>query len=63
MDVGKHPAGGCSSAVYLMRNAIETQRFAFDEQKRENLLRSLKIEGKFVVGNVARFSYQKIMNC
>lgn len=46
-----------------MRNAIETQRFAFDEQKRENLLRSLKIEGKFVVGNVARFSYQKIMNC
>ena len=45
--------------VYIMRNAIDATRFSFSEEKRNQLRNELGIENKFVIGNVARFSYQK----
>ena len=45
--------------VYFMHNAIDVERFAFDKGKREAVRSAFGVQDKFVVGNVARFSYQK----
>lgn len=45
--------------VFLMANAIDAERFAFSKGKREELRRSLGIEDKLVLCNVARFSDEK----
>ena len=45
--------------VYIMKNAIDAGRFEFSESKREELRKEFGLENKFVIGNVARFSYQK----
>lgn len=45
--------------VFIMKNAIDTKRFAFSEDKRSQIRKEFNVEGKFVIGNVARFSYQK----
>lgn len=45
--------------VYIMTNAIHTERFAFSEETRNRIRKELGLEGKFVIGDVARFSYQK----
>lgn len=42
-----------------MRNAIDTEAFAFDCEKREQLREAMGISDELVIGNVARFSYQK----
>lgn len=48
-----------SGKVFVMRNAIDVKRFQFNSAKRDELRKQLGLEGKFVIGNVARFSYQK----
>lgn len=45
--------------VFIMKNAIEVDRFKFNSKVREDVRRELGLDGKFVIGNVARLSYQK----
>ena len=45
--------------VFIMKNAIELDKFRFNPYIRGKVRKNLNIEGKFVVGNVGRFSYQK----
>lgn len=50
---------GENTPVTIIHNAIETDRFIFDLNKREKLRKKLKVENVFVIGHVARFSYAK----
>ncbi|WP_427113183.1 glycosyltransferase family 1 protein [Megasphaera sueciensis] len=43
----------------IIHNAIDTRKFTFNEVIRNKKRKELKIEGKFVVGHVGRFTYQK----
>lgn len=43
----------------MISNAIDSQRFAFDEDKRIEIRKELHIENKFVVGNVGRLVIPK----
>ena len=43
----------------IIRNAINTKRFEFNQYKRLNLRKSLGLENKYVVGHVGRFCAQK----
>jgi len=45
--------------VVLMRNGIETEKFLFNSEKRSLIRKELCLEGKFVIGNVGRLTYQK----
>ena len=45
--------------VTIIHNAINLEKFAFDLEKRNQLRHSLGLEGKFVVGHVGRFVFQK----
>ena len=42
-----------------MNNAIETNRFTYNEGSRINKRRELKIENRFVVGHIGRFNTPK----
>lgn len=48
-----------SGKVRLVRNAIDLDRFGFLPEIRERVRAELGIRGKFVVGHVGRFMYQK----
>ena len=54
---------GCKAVkegkVHIMKNAIDIDKFAFNPQIRDEMRRKLNLEKKFVIGNVARLSYQK----
>lgn len=43
----------------IVNNGIDTEKFVFDRQVRDKIRAELKIENKFVVGHIGRFSYQK----
>lgn len=43
----------------IIRNAIEIDKFIYNEEKRKQLRKNYNLEGKFVIGNVARFMKQK----
>lgn len=43
----------------IIKNAIEVDKFLYNEEKRNQLRKQYGIEDKFVVGNVARFMKQK----
>lgn len=45
--------------VTIMKNGIDLQRFSFNEDDREKVRRELSVNGRFVVGNVARLAEQK----
>ncbi len=45
--------------VYIMKNAILAEKFSFSSAKRDGLRKELGLENKFVIGNVARITYQK----
>ena len=45
--------------VYIMRNAIRTDKFYFNQAIRERVRTNLGIEGRFAFGTVGRLSYQK----
>ena len=45
--------------VKIMRNAIEVERFSYNEEIRKQYRKALGIDGKFVIGNTCRFEYQK----
>lgn len=48
-----------SGKVYIMKNAIQAEKFNFSQEARERIRCEYDITDKFVIGNVARFSYQK----
>lgn len=43
----------------IIRNAIEINKFLYNEEIRNKLRKQYDLEGKFVIGNVARFMKQK----
>lgn len=45
--------------IKIMNNAIETEKFLYDEKKREKLRKKFGLEDKFVIGTVGRMVYQK----
>lgn len=48
-----------NSSYEVLPNAFQTEKFIFDDSKRNAVRESLKITDKFVIGNVARFNDQK----
>lgn len=42
-----------------MNNAVDTDKFRFNEEVRNNIRRKLDVEGKKVIGHVGRFNPQK----
>lgn len=45
--------------VTIFNNAIDLDKFKFDENVRNEVRKELGLEGKFVIGHVGRFCYQK----
>lgn len=45
--------------VILLNNAIPTDSFVFDQEKRDKTRIELGIESSFVIGHIGRFSHQK----
>lgn len=45
--------------VTIINNAIDLDKFAFNQEKRDKLRKELGLEGKFVIGHVGRFMKQK----
>ena len=48
-----------NNRVTVINNAIDLDKFAFNQEKRDELRKQLGLEGKFVVGHVGRFMKQK----
>ena len=45
--------------IKIMRNAIEVERFTYNEEIRLQYRKNMQLEGKFVIGNTCRFEYVK----
>lgn len=45
--------------LFIMNNAIENERFKYDEQVRNRIRKELNIESKYVIGHIGRFVTQK----
>lgn len=43
----------------VIHNAIEPDKFAFNEAKRKKIRQQLELDDAFIIGHVGRFSYQK----
>ena len=50
---------GPSREFTVIPNAVQTERFRFNPEKREALRREMGLGGKTVIGHVGRFDYQK----
>jgi len=50
---------GSSDNVTIINNAIDIERFLYDEKKRERIRHELSIDDKQVIGHIGRFSAQK----
>lgn len=48
-----------NSNYTIIKNAIEVEKFLYDETKRNEIRKKYNLENKFVIGNVARFMKQK----
>ena len=48
-----------SGKITIIPNAIDLERFAFNPDKRKSLRQKLGLDGKFVLGHIGRFAYQK----
>lgn len=45
--------------AFIIKNAISTENFIFDQEKRDKIRQEFKIDDEFVVGHVGRFNHQK----
>lgn len=45
--------------IKILNNAIEVERFRFDEEKRLSMRKKLGLQDEFVLGTVGRITYQK----
>lgn len=50
---------GKNSSFVFLKNGIDTDRFSYKPQLREEVRKELGLEGKFVIGNVSRMITQK----
>ncbi|MBQ3366828.1 MAG: glycosyltransferase family 1 protein [Acidaminococcaceae bacterium] len=50
---------GAEADFTVIHNAIEPDKFAFNDEKREKIRHQLELENAFVIGHAGRFSYQK----
>lgn len=57
VDAGKFLYG--TRSYKLLNNAIDAEKFVFNAEVRDMVRKELGVEGKFVVGSVARFCPQK----
>lgn len=48
-----------SGQVYLINNAVDLEKFKFDEIKRNEIRKQLNIVDNFVIGHIGRFMQQK----
>ena len=48
-----------SGKVKIINNAIDVDRFIFNEEERKKVRNELNVDDKFVIGNIGRFSEQK----
>lgn len=47
------------SKVYLLNNVVDTEKFSFQKEVREQVREQLGVCDRFVIGHVGRFCYQK----
>lgn len=47
------------SQVYLLNNVVDAEHFRYRKEIRQNIRKTIQVEGKFVIGHVGRFCYQK----
>jgi glycosyltransferase involved in cell wall biosynthesis len=60
VEAGKFLFGAREKNVFMMRNAIDTRKFSYDEEMRWGLRNRLGInENALVIGHVGRFDYGK----
>ena len=45
--------------IRIMPNAIDTKRYRYNIEKREQLRKNLGLESKIIVGNIGRYAFQK----
>ena len=50
---------GSDKNVEIIKNAIEVEKFQFNENYRNKLREELGLENKFIIGHIGRFMYQK----
>lgn len=48
-----------SGAVQILRNAIDTKKFGFDQTVRDTIRERYGLQNNYVIGHVGRFCYQK----
>ena len=48
-----------SNKYLLVNNAIDTEKFKFNDEIRRKYRKKMNLENKFVIGNVGRFHFQK----
>lgn len=48
-----------SEKFFILKNGIDSNRFRFDENTRNQIRRDLNLENKFVIGHIGRFVNQK----
>ena len=48
-----------SKRLQLIQNAVDAERFIYNEETRQRVREKLKLENKFVVGHIGNFCYQK----
>lgn len=45
--------------ICILKNAIEVDRYSYHQDKRMELRKELDLDGKFLIGHIGRFAYQK----
>lgn len=50
---------GTNKNVEIINNAIDVEKFQFNEEYRTKLREELGLENKFIIGHIGRFMYQK----
>jgi glycosyltransferase involved in cell wall biosynthesis len=62
LDAGKSLWGERAvknNKVYIMKNAINIDKFTYNWENRSRKRKELKVEDRFVIGSIGRFTYQK----
>lgn len=59
LEANKWLFGDEYSKATVVKNGIDSEKYIFNLLKRQNYLNEFNINGKTVIGNVARFSHQK----
>lgn len=50
---------GRNKEFKIINNAIDIEKYKFNEETRKKIRKQLNVEDKFVIGHIGRFSYQK----